>query len=84
MLTSRSHASPSVNSGPSNYSVITVESNAATSYTLQHLEKNTWYEVDIQPYHKDFVGEESNSIRVRTLEDGKMIQFVVIILIHIS
>ena len=53
----------------------TVQSSSATMYTLHNLEKDSWYEIHIQPFYLSVVGQASNSIRVKTLEDSKCILF---------
>ncbi|ESN98989.1 hypothetical protein HELRODRAFT_188972 [Helobdella robusta] len=54
---------------PKNWTIVTVQSSSVTSYTLYNLEKNTWFEMDVQPYYMDIVGMESNKVQVKTLED---------------
>ena len=39
-------------------------------YVLRNLKKYTWYEIRVQPFYLTVEGQESNTVRVRTLEDG--------------
>ena len=39
-------------------------------YTFHGLQKFTWYEFKIQPYHAKIDGSESRTVRAQTLEDG--------------
>ena len=41
-------------------------------YVLRNLKKYTWYEIKVQPFYLTVEGQESNTVRVRTLEDGKI------------
>jgi len=56
--------------GSGDFSVETVQSSVATMYTLNSLEKNAWYEINVQPFYLSVIGQESNTVRVKTLEDG--------------
>jgi len=49
-----------------------------TSYTLEGLDKYTWYEVSIQPFFRSVIGRQS-SAQVRTLDDGAFTCFLMII-----
>lgn len=52
------------------FSTITLHGNSVTSYTLTNLQKCTWYEIRLQPFHVGIKGQESNTIKIRTSEDG--------------
>lgn len=52
------------------FSTITLRGNSVTSYTLTNLQKCTWYEIRLQPFHVGIKGQESNTIKIRTSEDG--------------
>lgn len=58
-------------SSATDFTVETVQSSAATMYTLHNLDKHTWYEIHVQPFYLSVVGQESNVVRARTLEDGQ-------------
>lgn len=64
-----SHSSGGGSDQPRPFTTETVQSNGATMYTLHNLEKDSWYEIHIQPFYQSVVGQASNSIRVKTLED---------------
>ena len=53
------------------YFVFQITSSTATMYVLRNLKKYTWYEIRVQPFYLTVEGQESNTVRVRTLEDGK-------------
>ena len=53
------------------YTIETLTSGTATMYVLRNLRKYTWYEVRVQPFYLTVEGQESNTIRVRTYEDGE-------------
>src|SRR6218665_3821094 len=55
----------------SDFSVETIQTASTTSHVLHHLAKYTWYEIRVQPFHGTIEGQDSNTIRVRTFEDGK-------------
>jgi len=53
------------------FTVETIQSSATTMYTLTSLDKNTWYELSVRPFYFGIIGQDSNTVRVKTLEDGK-------------
>ena len=59
-------------SSPSDFIIETVQSSGVTSHTLSNLGKYTWYEVRVQPFYMTVEGQDSNTIRVRTKEDGNI------------
>ena len=65
------HQGRSAGGSHTDFVVETVSSLTTTMYTLHNLEKNTWYEINVQPFYLTIVGQESNTVRVRTLEDGR-------------
>ena len=65
------HQGRSAGGSHMDFVVETVSSLTTTMYTLHNLEKNTWYEINVQPFYLTIVGQESNTVRVRTLEDGR-------------
>ena len=54
-----------------NFTYFQITSSTATMYVLRNLKKYTWYEIRVQPFYLTVEGQESNTVRVRTLEDGK-------------
>jgi len=54
---------------PGHVTEVRVAGGDVTSFTLEGLDKYTWYEVAVQPYFQSIVGRES-SAQVRTLDDG--------------
>ena len=53
------------------FTIETVTHPTATAYVLRNLKKYTWYEIRIQPFYLTVEGQESNTVRVRTFEDGE-------------
>ena len=53
------------------FTIETVTTPGSTMYVLRNLQKYTWYEMRIQPFYYTVEGQESNTVRVRTFEDGK-------------
>mgnify|MGYP001551364279 CR=1 FL=1 len=54
-----------------NWATETVDTPTATMYVLINLEEYTWYEIRVQPYYMEVMGQESNPVKVRTFEDGE-------------
>ena len=48
----------------------TVLGGSATSHAIVSLHKYTLYELFVEPFFRDVVGQQSNVVRVRTAEDG--------------
>jgi len=51
----------------------TVIGGSLMSHAVVGLEKYTVYEMFVQPFVRDIVGQQSNVVRVRTAEDGKFL-----------
>lgn len=51
--------------------VFQITPSTANMYVLRNLRKYTWYEIRVQPFYLTVEGQESNTARVRTREDGK-------------
>jgi len=43
------------------------------AHVIVGLHKYTLYEVFVQPFFRDVIGQQSNVVRVRTSEDGKLV-----------
>jgi len=56
--------------GLGEFTVETVQGNTVTLYTLANLERNTMYEIRVQPFYMTVTGQESNPVHVKTFEDG--------------
>ncbi len=52
------------------YTIETIDTPHSREYTLRNLRKYTWYEIRIQPFYMSVEGQESNTVRIRTYEDG--------------
>lgn len=55
--------------GAKSFLTETLQSSSATMYTLHNLDKDSWYEIHVQPFYQSVIGQASNTIRVKTLED---------------
>jgi len=53
----------------------TVLGGSVMSHVIVGLEKYTLYEVFVEPFFRDVVGQQSNVVRVRTAEDGNFCTF---------
>ena len=54
------------------YRLLSVRNDPSSSYTVANLSKNTRYELFLVPYYKCLEGSPSNTVIVRTLDDGKL------------
>jgi len=51
----------------------TVLGGSVMNHVIVDLEKYTLYEVFVEPFFRDVVGQQSNVVRVRTAEDGNLL-----------
>jgi len=56
----------------------TVVGGSVTSHAIVGLKKYTLYEIFVQPFFQDVVGQQSNVVRVRTAEDGNLFTLFVV------
>jgi len=54
----------------------TVLGGSVMSHVVSGLQKYTLYEIFVQPFFRNVVGQNSNVVRVRTAEDGDQFTFV--------
>lgn len=53
------------------YQVLKINNSATSTYILNELKTNTFYEVFLAPFYKSIDGQPSNFKLVSTLEDGR-------------
>jgi len=54
----------------------TVLGGSVMNHEIVGLEKYTLYEIFVQPFFRDVVGQQSNVVRVRTAEDGNLFNII--------